>query len=143
MSALYEQGRIHHVGAFPELENQLIAFTSDFDRNRAGYSPDRLDALVWAFTELMVDDAPGTGIIEFYRREVEEMRALAADDASEATRAPTIRLEAPGPVSTAYGLSGRCYSVDDRRQVVVTELDSKPLIAAGWRMVQLGEGGNV
>ena len=143
VSALYEQGRIHHVGAFPELENQLIAFTSDFDRNRAGYSPDRLDALVWAFTELMVDDAPGTGIIEFYRREVEEMRALAADDASEATRAPTIRLEAPGPVSTAYGLSGRCYSVDDRRQVVVTELDSKPLIAAGWRMVQLGEGGNV
>jgi phage terminase large subunit-like protein len=31
----------------------MCAFTSDFDRSRAGYSPDRVDALVWALTELM------------------------------------------------------------------------------------------
>jgi phage terminase large subunit-like protein len=31
----------------------MCSFTSDFDRNRAGYSPDRLDALVWCLTELM------------------------------------------------------------------------------------------
>jgi phage terminase large subunit-like protein len=30
----------------------MCAFTSDFDRSRAGYSPDRVDALVWAITEL-------------------------------------------------------------------------------------------
>jgi predicted phage terminase large subunit-like protein len=54
ISALYEQGKIHHVGTFAELEDQMCAFTSDFDRSRSGYSPDRLDAMVWAFSELMV-----------------------------------------------------------------------------------------
>jgi phage terminase large subunit-like protein len=45
ISALYEQGRVHHVGAFPVLEDQMCAFTSDFDRARAGYSPDRMGPL--------------------------------------------------------------------------------------------------
>ncbi|MCJ2048532.1 DNA-packaging protein [Methylobacterium sp. J-070] len=52
VAALYEQGRVHHVGEFRQLEDQCCSFTSDFDRRRAGYSPDRLDALVWALTEL-------------------------------------------------------------------------------------------
>ena len=55
VSALYEQRKVHHVGNFSELEDQLCAFTSDFNRSTAGYSPDRLDALVWAITELAVD----------------------------------------------------------------------------------------
>ena len=50
ISALYEQGRSHHVGTFPTLEDQMIVFTPDFDRIEG--SPDRVDALVWAFTEL-------------------------------------------------------------------------------------------
>lgn len=52
VSALYEQGRIIHVGAFEELEDQMCAFTIDLDRRAFGKSPDRVDALVWAFTEL-------------------------------------------------------------------------------------------
>jgi predicted phage terminase large subunit-like protein len=53
ISALYEQGRVSHVGGgLSALEDQLCSFTSDFDRARAGYSPDRLDALVWGLTEL-------------------------------------------------------------------------------------------
>jgi len=48
ISALYEQGRIHHIGVFEELEEQLTTWTPD-----APKSPDRLDALVWAFTELI------------------------------------------------------------------------------------------
>ena len=48
IAALYEQGKIYHVGAFPALEDQMCAFTTDFDRKVAGYSPDRVDALVWA-----------------------------------------------------------------------------------------------
>ena len=36
VAALYEQGRIHHVGAFPTLEDQQCAFTTDFDRKAAG-----------------------------------------------------------------------------------------------------------
>jgi phage terminase large subunit-like protein len=47
ISALYEQYRVHHVGAFPELEDQMVMWTPD-----SSDSPDRLDALVWALTEL-------------------------------------------------------------------------------------------
>lgn len=60
ISALYEQGRVHHVGAFAQLEDQMCAFTADFDRSTAGYSPDRLDAMVWALTELMLGDTTST-----------------------------------------------------------------------------------
>lgn len=52
IAALYEQRRVNHVGNFSTLEDQMCAFTSDFDRARVGYSPDRVDALVWALTEL-------------------------------------------------------------------------------------------
>ena len=45
-AALYEQGRVHHLGAFPELEDQLCHYDGE------GQSPDRLDALVWALAEL-------------------------------------------------------------------------------------------
>jgi len=52
VAALYEQGRVHHIGCFPQLEDQMCQFTPDFDRNKMGYSPDRIDALVWAITFL-------------------------------------------------------------------------------------------
>ena len=52
IAAMYEQRKVHHVGNFSTLEDQMCAFTSDFDRARVGYSPDRVDALVWALTEL-------------------------------------------------------------------------------------------
>ena len=47
ISALYEQGRVHHVGYFAELETQMCEWTPISNE-----SPDRLDALVWALTEL-------------------------------------------------------------------------------------------
>lgn len=59
IAALYEQGRVHHVGHAPELEDQMCIFTADYDRAAAGYSPDRVDALVWALSELMLGPAPG------------------------------------------------------------------------------------
>lgn len=52
VAALYEQGKVRHAGDFATLEDQLCAFTVDFDRKKQGYSPDRLDALVWAMTDL-------------------------------------------------------------------------------------------
>jgi predicted phage terminase large subunit-like protein len=76
VSALYEQGRMHHIGSFPQLEDQMTNFTSDFDRDAAGYSPDRLDALVWATTELLVEPMKGYAIYEVYRQWAAE--ALAA-----------------------------------------------------------------
>jgi len=54
VSALYEQHRVHHVGSFPELEDQLCSWTPD-----AAGSPDRMDALVWAVTWLMLSGPSG------------------------------------------------------------------------------------
>lgn len=51
VSALYEQGRVHHVGRFDKLEDQMCMFSRDADRS-AGNSPDRVDALVWGLTSL-------------------------------------------------------------------------------------------
>jgi hypothetical protein len=67
-AALYKQGRMHRIGAFPQLEEQMTNFTSDFNRETAGYSPDRVDALVWAATELLVEQMKRYGIFELYRR---------------------------------------------------------------------------
>jgi phage terminase large subunit-like protein len=48
VAALYEQGRVSHVGGFAELEDEMCSAIGE------GASPDRLDALVWAVTELML-----------------------------------------------------------------------------------------
>lgn len=52
ISALYEQGRVHHVGRFDELEDQMCLFSVDNIRNSSTGSPDRVDALVWGLTEI-------------------------------------------------------------------------------------------
>ena len=92
VSALYEQGRVHHIGTSPKLEDQMCAFTTDFDRARAGYSPDRLDALVWGLTELLVQPMPHWGIFEYTRREAEKLTNPAKRQAVEMT-------SRPGPLS--------------------------------------------
>ena len=51
ISSLYEQGRVHHVGTFPELEDQMSTWVPGM------LSPDRMDALVWALTDVMLDGA--------------------------------------------------------------------------------------
>lgn len=49
IAALYEQGQVSHVDIFPELEEQLTSWTPE-----SGSSPDRLDALVWVLTDVML-----------------------------------------------------------------------------------------
>lgn len=60
IAALYEQGRIHHIGSFPELESQMTLMTA------SGYqgdnSPDRLDSLVWGLSVLFPDIVRSTPI---------------------------------------------------------------------------------
>ena len=56
VAALYEQGRVHHVGTYPDLEDQMASFTGD-----GGEHDDRVDAMVHALTEVMLDTA-GPGI---------------------------------------------------------------------------------
>lgn len=53
VAALYEQGKVHHVGRFAQLESQMTTFVPGVTQK----SPDRMDALVWAITETML----GTG----------------------------------------------------------------------------------
>lgn len=52
IAALYELGKVKHAKPLPDLEDQMCSFTQDFDRKTQGYSPDRVDALVWAYTDL-------------------------------------------------------------------------------------------
>ena len=54
IAALYEQGRVNHCGMFAALEDQLCTYTHDTKD-----SPDRLDAMVWALTDLMLDANEG------------------------------------------------------------------------------------
>lgn len=59
IAALYEQARVRHVGAFSKLEDQMTSYVGD----KSGNSPDRLDALVWALTDLMLTSrAPRPGV---------------------------------------------------------------------------------
>lgn len=57
VAALGEQGRVHHVGSFPILEDQLCSWESDSGMP----SPDRLDAYVWLLTDLMIASNPDRG----------------------------------------------------------------------------------
>lgn len=62
IAALYERGRVHHVGGFPLLEDEQCSWTP----NEGMPSPNRLDALVWALTELMLK--PHNQKAESFRR---------------------------------------------------------------------------
>lgn len=53
ISTLYEQGMVIHVNRFRKLEDEMTAFSTDWDRTRDG-SPNRLDAAVWALSDVML-----------------------------------------------------------------------------------------
>ncbi len=53
VAALYEQGKVHHVGTFPQLEDQMCEWVP------GEKSPDRMDALVWAITKLALENTGG------------------------------------------------------------------------------------
>jgi phage terminase large subunit-like protein len=60
VAALYAEGRVIHAGQYPDLERQML----DFGTGASGQarSPDRLDALVWALTSLMLHNDPSPNI---------------------------------------------------------------------------------
>jgi len=60
ISSYYEQGRIHHVGSFPALEDQMCDWVPGISD-----SPDRVDALVWALTELLPPEKPRQSVPKF------------------------------------------------------------------------------
>jgi hypothetical protein len=138
ISALYEQGLVHHVGRFGVLEDQLCAFTT------AGYrgegSPDHADALVFAITELLLENR--AAILEYYGKLAAE-HGEAASRAEQCEPAPALEVEDSAmaglitlipvtPVSGVHGSSGTYYMAAADGSVEVSEADAKPLIANGF-----------
>lgn len=133
VSTRYAKGEVHHAGRFPKLEEQLCAFAAN------GYtgldSPDHADAAVWALTYLLgISD--GTGMIEFYRRQVE---APSEPEGSPRGWFPPsgpvdalVALLAPDGTGTVIVLSGTRYAPDADGRVRVTPEDAGPLRAAGF-----------
>jgi phage terminase large subunit-like protein len=97
VAALYERGRVHHLGAFPQLEDQMCGFTSAFNRARAGFSPGRVDALVWALTDLVLQPMACWGIYEATRLKALGLR-VGKSKAAEVTRPFEKPYYAPGSV---------------------------------------------
>ncbi len=60
IAALYAEGRVAHIGTFPELEAQMLSF--GVTASTGPRSPDRLDALVWALTDLMLSTSDGPSL---------------------------------------------------------------------------------
>ena len=127
VSALFEQHRVHLVGNFPELEDQLCTY----EPGSSG-SPDRLDAMTWAITELLVANSNSTlGFLNFYASQVGAVGAVGTPWGPQFGR--TVRLQAPIGCGGATLLSGRDVTTWPGADIVeVTEDDAKPLRAAGW-----------
>lgn len=138
VSQLYEQGKMHHVGFFPELEDQLCEYTPD---GNIGYSPDRMDALVWGFTELMIGSIRNEGLMEFYRQEAEAVADRLAHGGASLAEDATVSLQGPEGINTAFGINGDKYLLDSDGYFHVKEADLKILTDHGFRRV-FDQGGN-
>lgn len=138
VSQLYEQKRISHVGAFPELEDQMCEYTPD---GNMGYSPDRMDALVWGFTELMVGTISYEGLLDYYRQENEAITRRLKDAANpDALPGSTVSLKGPAGINQAFGISGKQYLLTSTGYFDVDEEDVAGLKNAGFRRVFVKEG---
>ena len=118
VAALYEQGKVHHTGSFPQLEDQMCSFSADADRSR-GSSPDRVDALVWALSELMVE---GRGPMVITERALELARTpahlLSMKLRSSSTMQPLARTYTPSELDeiNARGVNQPSISYSDRAE---------------------------
>jgi hypothetical protein len=144
VSALYEQGLVHHVGRFAVLEDQLCAFSTQGYRGEG--SPDHADALVFAITELMLkENAP---ILEFYRMQAESRKAEGRQEVKEEQQTPVhahevkrdgggrvVRLLVPVGISNVHGFSGTSYVVGDERVLDVKQEDVAGLLTAGFEPI--------
>ncbi len=133
VSALFEQGRVHMLGTFPALEDQLTSYEPG-----ARKSPDRLDAMVWAITELMVG-ASGSGLIDYFRELAANPETFAVPDPeygyafTPPGRGRTVRFLVPPGCSTIMLLSGTTLSPDAEGVVACPESDAGALRIQGWR----------
>lgn len=88
ISSLYEQGRVHHVGNFAQLEDEMC----DFDPVTTTKSPNRMDALVWAITEL--SDGEGMGLLDYMRQQAAAIKAAVAQTSTTTQTQPGLQFPA-------------------------------------------------
>lgn len=136
VTALYEQHRIHHLGTFPELEEQLVTWEPETRK-----SPDRMDALVHGMTELgLARWGQGRAFVEMWQR-----RAARGDTPRE----PSLRKRARSKAISRYartckhlyraGPGGtRCVHCGSKRDVYRTAEEAPqdaqpPILASGRR----------
>ena len=148
VSALYEQGLVHHVGRFDVLEDQLCGFTTAGFRGEG--SPDHADALVFAISELMFDT--NAALLEFYRGQAAVRKQAETDKADhyragqvrvdqsqprgeQTTHAPEalVTLQMPDSISTIQGHGGVNFYADARGCIVVKPEQVAGLIGMGCR----------
>lgn len=144
VSSMYGLGRVKHVKRFPELEDQMCLWEPLTGQS----SPDRLDAMVWAVTELMLKDFEGRNILEFYKAAAGKIEKQVATgvvqppqfgftvaNTDKQVEEQTVRLTVPPGISQVYGITGRAYLVQGDGTVVVSLTDAKPLIGRGYEKV--------
>jgi phage terminase large subunit-like protein len=112
VSAAYEKHRVHHVGALPQLEDQMTTWTP-----QDGTSPDRLDALVWAVTEL-TGNFSADAWISWARRKAEAAALEAAGEAPEPRPATAPETAAPAPEPEAVPV----LTDEERRRAARNEM---------------------
>ena len=152
VAALYEQGRVHHCGSFPILEEQLTTWTSDSKKD----SPDRLDALVWGLVELgLTSWGAGADYIESLAQEcsncetVNPKAALVCWRCNEALPQPEPEPEPetrpedpfvePVPFSLVSGRDIPSVGYDERTRATMAAIEQfgpkpwTPFGQTGWR----------
>lgn len=129
VAQLYEQGKVHHVGHFAELEDQLCEYTPD---GSTEYSPDRMDALVWGLTELMIGSIKHEGLMDYYRQEHEAVMARLTNPTKALAQDATVSLQPPAGINTAYGISGIKYLIQPDGCFHVREEDRQILENHGF-----------
>lgn len=129
VSQLYEQDKVHHVGFFPELEDQLCEYTPE---GNMGYSPDRMDALVWSLTELMIGSIAYEGLMDYYQQEAKAVTDRLKNPNKELP-ASVVALTGPSGVNLAFGREGDRYDLGPDGLFHVKEQDVRSLQSAGFQ----------
>lgn len=107
-------------------------YTSEGDM---GYSPDRMDSLVWGFTELMVHSISHQGLMDWYRDESKAITDKLSGKKLITHNGPIISIKGPPGINTVYGRDGTRYDMDKNGHFLIREEDLPGLLNAGFRRV--------
>lgn len=110
ISALYQQGRVHHIGVLTALEDQLTDWTPE-----SSDSPDRLDANVWGLTELSEHGGYDSGLIQFWGEQAAAMK----NKTVESTPGQSIVELGKAQIESYHGSGGKTFGAN-KSNVMVT-----------------------